>query len=105
MPIDQVARARTAWPILVKQVRSGGPPLTYKELCGALGLHNRAADFFLAEIQRQCLAGGWPNLSAFAVNGTTGLLGSGYAGSKERRAFENDLQRVRRHDWPTECPF
>jgi hypothetical protein len=105
MAIDQMARARAAWPILVEQVRSGCPPLTYKQLCTPLGYHYRAADFFLNEIQRQCLHRGWPNLAAFAVNGQTKLPGAGYAGSKDRKTFEQDLESVRQHKTPMECPF
>jgi hypothetical protein len=105
MPIDQISRARDAWPWLVDRVRSGLKPFTYKELCEHLGLHHRAADHFLNVIQRECLARGWPNLAAFAVYGKTGLPGPGYAGSKDHKAFEKDLESVRQHKWPTECPF
>jgi len=78
---DHKARARRAWPILVKRARAGLPPLTYGELSGTLGLHARSAQWFLGVIQTHCSTRGLPPLQALAVNKATGVPGVGYVGS------------------------
>ena len=55
--IDQRARARRAWPRLVDVSRRRGR-ITYGALAAALGLHHRAASWFLGEIQRYCRSRG-----------------------------------------------
>jgi hypothetical protein len=85
MKIDHFKRAAQAWPILAKQANKKGKPFTYGELCSKLGLHHRAAGWFLGVIQRYCYQEGLPPLQALAVNKRTGLPGSGYVGSSRNQ--------------------
>lgn len=54
MNIGHISRAKSAWPLLVRRARENGPPYTYGELCAELGLHHRAASWFLGVIQNYC---------------------------------------------------
>jgi hypothetical protein len=99
-----LARARRAWPILVRAA-ARRTPLTYGELTAKLGLHWRAAGWFLGVIQRHCAAAGKPRLQAFAVNKQTRRPGKGYAGKRGARAHERELDRVRAHRWSKKAPF
>jgi hypothetical protein len=105
MPEDQEARAREAWPLLVRRVQTEDGPFTYKELCELLGYHHRAADHFLAVIQNYCLQRGLPNLTSFAVDVKHRVPGPGYRGDRSPEGFNRELERVRRHVWPVEPPF
>lgn len=66
--IDQRARARRAWPRLVDVSRRRGR-ITYGALAAALGLHHRAASWFLGEIQRYCRSPGLRPLQAHETAG------------------------------------
>jgi hypothetical protein len=79
--IDQEARVRDAWPILIARAHARDK-LTYEELCNELGLHHRAARALLSVIRRPCDRKGLPNLQALAVSAETGLPGGGYRGTK-----------------------
>ena len=106
MAINQVARARRAWPLLVRRAKSGKAPLTYKQLCTSLGLHWRAAGSFLDVIQRYCAGNHLPPLQAFAVRQDTRLPGTGYVGSpRSIAAHGRAVERVRKRKWPAVAPF
>jgi hypothetical protein len=103
--IDHSARARKAWPFLARKANNGGGPFTYKELCDKLGLHHRAAGFFLGVIQEHCRENYLPPLQALVVNKKTRLPGSGYYGSKRNKAnHQKALNKVRDKNWPTKAP-
>lgn len=107
MKIDQFERAARAWPILAKQANKKGQPFTYGELCLKLGLHHRAAGWFLGVIQRYCQKVGLPPLQALAVNKSTRLPGSGYVGStRTYKAHQAALQKVYypQKPWPITAP-
>jgi hypothetical protein len=107
MKIDQLERAARAWPILAKQANKKGQPFTYGELCLKLGLHHRAAGWFLGVIQRYCQTEGLPPLQALAVNKSTRLPGSGYVGStRTHKAHQAALQKVYypQKPWPITAP-
>lgn len=108
MAIDHTARARRAWPILVRRVLSGARPFTYGELCDRLGLHPRAAQYFLGKIQQYCRRKGWPRLQAFAVQGKKPWVpGAGYEGSRTPAGHAAEIARVRKYGrrWPKKAPF
>lgn len=97
-------RARRAWPHLVRAA-SAGTPLSYGELTDKMGLHWRAASWFLGVIQRFCAAHDMPRLQALAVNKRTRVPGKGYAGARGRRAHAREVDRVRSHRWSKTAPF
>lgn len=106
MAIDHVARARLAWPHLARRASRQEPPCTYVELCDKLGLHPRAARYFLGVIQNHCKLRGWPALQALAVRKNTRLPGPGYFGSARTRVdHQRMLQEVYEHSWPPKAPF
>lgn len=103
--IDHVSRAKLAWPLLAKKANSGDAPYTYKELCDILGLHHRAAGFFLGVIQEFCKKHNKPPLQALVVNKRTKLPGSGYYGSQRTKtAHEKALIAVRANMWEVKAP-
>ena len=103
--IDQRARARRAWPRLVDVSRRRGR-ITYGALAAALGLHHRAASWFLGEIQRYCRDQGLPPLQALAVNRRTKLPGTGYvASARSGAAYQRALDRVYVFRRPKRAPF
>lgn len=104
MSIDHVKRARDAWPILVRLARSGGEPMTYGQLCARMGLHHRAAGYFLGVIQRYCARKKLPALQALAVNKRTGIPGAGYAGARAQKSHAKEVERVRAHTWALLAP-
>lgn len=79
--INQIARARKAWRILAARARAKRAPMTYGDLCAPLGLHPKAAGWFLGVIQDHCRKNGLPPLQALAVAKRTGVPGKGYTGS------------------------
>ncbi len=97
-------RARKAWPILVRAAATG-TPLSYGDLSSRIGVHWRAASWFLGVIQRYCETSGLPRLQALAVNKRTGIPGGGYLGSRGRRAHRRELLRVQAHRWGRKAPF
>ncbi|MBV9991308.1 MAG: hypothetical protein JOZ72_08435 [Alphaproteobacteria bacterium] len=100
-------RARRAWPHLVKCAKNAGPTFTYGDLSAKIGVHHRAARWFLGAIQRYCDAqrDGCP-LQALAVNKATGLPGTGYHGSpRTKKDHRAALMRVRKKRWPPKAPF
>ena len=106
MPINHLARARRAWPHLVRRASGGKPPYTYGQLCQKLGLHWRAAQWFLGTIQTYCDENDLPALQALAVNKRSRLPGSGYVGSpRTTAAHQRELQRVYARRWPPKAPF
>ncbi len=99
-------RARKAWPILVRRVKSGNRPYTYRELTEKMCLHWRSASWFLGVIQRYCRAKRLPPLQAFAVNSITRIPGEGYNGSpRSRKAHAKAVEAVRaKNDWSLKLP-
>lgn len=105
MAIDHQARARKAWPILVRAA-STRSPMTYAELGSKIGVHYRAAQYLLGVIQVYCAKNKLPPLQALAVNRQTGLPGSGYYGSgRTHAAHQRALDDVCRKKWPATAPF
>jgi hypothetical protein len=105
MNIDHISRAKSAWPLLVRRARENGPPYTYGELCAELGLHHRAASWFLGVIQNYCKRHHLPPLQALAVNKKTRLPGGGYVGSPRTQAAHNlALSKVFKEKWSSKAP-
>jgi hypothetical protein len=105
MAIDHFARAEKAWPLLVQRAKSGGSPFTYGELCSLLGLHPRAAGWFLGVIQEYCYRHKLPPLQALVVNKKTRRPGHGYKGSSiNAHIYDLELAEVRSHEWPLRAP-
>lgn len=105
MKIDHIARAKKAWPLLVRRANDGGQPYTYGELCAKLNLHHRAAGWFLGVIQNYCDRNELPPLQALAVNKSTKLPGSGYTGSvNTKEGHERALKKVRAKEWDLAAP-
>ncbi len=106
MTIDHIERARTAWPHLVRRASGNLPPYTYKEISAEIGLHWRAARYFLSVIQRHCRANGLPPLQFLAVNATSRLPSPGCAGSpRTDGAQQATLRTIYAYQWPAEVPF
>lgn len=105
MPIDHVARARKAWPLLAKRANAKGAPFTYGGLCSQLRLHHRAAGWFLGVIQAYCEEKELPPLQALVVNQKTRLPGSGYIGSRRTAAdHQRALDTIYEKKWDVEPP-
>jgi len=79
-PVDQTARAREAWDILVAQARKN-QPITYGDLAHMMGLHHRACAWFLGRIQEYNKKHGLPPLQSLVVNKHSQVPGGGYYGS------------------------
>jgi hypothetical protein len=106
--VDHKARARDAWPALVKRAEARGKPFTYGELCEPLGLFHRVAQYFLKEIQQHCCENGLPPLHALAVTKKTRLPGHGYGCGKvpaNSITHKQDCERVYAAKWPMQAPF
>jgi len=105
MPIDHFSRAKKAWPLLIRRARQKGPPYTYGELCVELGLHHRAAGWFLGVIQNYCKHNKLPPLQALVVNKKTRLPGCGYVGSpRTQKQHSRALDKVYKEKWSSRAP-
>lgn len=104
MRIDQAARARRAWPILVK-VAKRRDKICYGDLCAKLGLHARAAGWFLGVIQNYCQSHRLPPLQCIAVNKRTRVPGIGYiATPRGGRAYDRARNKVYAKKWRAHPP-
>ncbi|CCU71300.1 hypothetical protein [Thalassolituus oleivorans] len=100
MAIDHFFRAKKAWPLLVKRAQTTCVPFTYKEISNRIGLHHRAARWFLSEIQEFCHENKLAPLQALVVNKKTRLPGEGYDGSViTYEAHQKALKKVRKENW------
>lgn len=103
--INHRRRARRAWAHLVKAARRR-KQLTYAEIAGKIGLHHRAAQWFLGVIQRYCASAGLPPLQALVVNQRTGVPGAGYVATpRGGMAYDRIVTKVYNHSWPLSAPF
>ena len=105
--IDHENRARRAWPLLVaRATRKDMPPFTYGELSKKIGVHHRAAQYYLGVIQTYCNKHHLPALQSLAVNKRERLPGEGYVGSaRSHTAHQKELAKVRKKKWPAKAPF
>ncbi len=100
MAIDHFARAKKAWPLLVERAQTTCVPFTYKEISNQIGLHHRAAQWFLSEIQEFCHEKDLAPLQALVVNKKTRLPGDGYDGSAiTPKAHQKALKKVKKEKW------
>lgn len=98
-------RARRALPHL-KSLAAGGGQTTYKDLCDLLGLHHRAARWFLGVIQTWCKENGLPPLQALVVNKRTKRPGMGYTATpRSTAAHRRAMEQVWSFDWSTAPRF
>jgi putative restriction endonuclease len=105
-PIDHIARARKAWPILVSCASQKECFLTYGVLCAKIGLHHRAARFFLGVVQTYCEENNLPPIQALVVNKKTLVPGHGYHGSPiEKTILINAIVKVRQFKWDEKPKF
>jgi putative restriction endonuclease len=74
--INHAERAFRAWPILTECARNQ-ETITYGELAGRLGIHHRADQYLLGEIQDYCLEAKLPPLTIMVVN-IRGRPGGGF---------------------------
>jgi putative restriction endonuclease len=93
--IDHNHRAGMIWPILTELAKSQDL-ITYGRLAQRIGIHHRPIRYALSPIQDFCLEQDLPRLTALVVTASTGVLGSGFAGSP---GDEADLTEVRSFDW------
>jgi len=104
MKVDHIARAQKAWPILVRVARKR-KRISYGELCAQLGLHQRAAAYFLGVIQHYCKSQRLQPLQAVAVNKRTRVPGIGYvASARGGNAYLATLDKVYSESWPIRAP-
>jgi hypothetical protein len=99
--VDQHARARQAWDILVEQA-AAGKPVTYGELGRRMGVFHRTCRFFLHLIQEYCLSHDLPPIQSLVVSKATLTPGHGYIatpidaiGEVHTRVFAFDWSSVR----------
>lgn len=106
MTVDHVARARKAWPHLVRLAPKMSP-CTYGEISEKIGVHWRAAAHFLSVIQEHCRNEDLPPLQALVVNKASRLPGSGYVGSsRTHAAHQRALRKIGEYRrWPPKAPF
>lgn len=107
MAQDHEGRARRAWPLLVAMAKRRAEPLSYGQLCARLGLHHRAAFWFLDHIVEWCRVEQLPPLQALVVNARTRLPGIGarVAGRNAKQNHRRVLERVYGHaSWPARPP-
>jgi putative restriction endonuclease len=78
--------------------------MTDGELSAAIGVHHRAAAFFLGVIQRYCLENRLPKLQALAVNKQTKVPGGGYLGERGRKSHQREVAAVTGYAWPARPP-
>ena len=104
MAINHIARAQAAWPILVRTAKRR-TRISYSELCGAIGLHPRAATHLLNVIYQYCLIYELPPIVALAVSKSSQLPGVGYTiTSRGGLDYEDLLEEIYSFDWPDRVP-
>ena len=105
MALDHTARARAAWPFLVKQAKLQ-QYITYGGIANQIGLHHRAVRHFLGIIQEHCAANNLPPLQVLVANKRTGLPGCGYIASKRSGILLlKAKQKTCKYKWPKKAPF
>ncbi|AXI02717.1 hypothetical protein [Aquirhabdus parva] len=104
MAINHITRAQAAWPILIRTARRRAR-ISYSELCGAIGLHPRAATHLLNVIYQYCLIYELPPIVALAVSKSSQLPGVGYT-ITGRGGFDYEalLEEIYDFDWPDRVP-
>lgn len=104
MAVNHIVRAQAAWPILIRTARRR-TRISYSELCGAIGLHPRAASYLLHVIHQYCLIYELPPLVALAVSKSSKIPGAGYTvTSRGGVSYEAALEEVYDFDWPDRVP-
>ncbi|GAC1370548.1 MAG: hypothetical protein NVS3B3_04210 [Aquirhabdus sp.] len=104
MAVNHIVRAQAAWPILIRTARRR-TKISYSELCGAVGLHPRAASYLLNVIHQYCLTYELPPLVALVVSKSSKIPGAGYTvTSRSGVSYEAALQEVYDFDWPDRVP-
>lgn len=108
---DAIELAREAWPHLVAKAADGGEPFTYTEIANIVGISCRLCGPFLGVIQSHCQKQGMPRLQALVVLKETGLpskpnkSGKCYDGSLKRSDYADEINKVRKFNWPKVPPF
>lgn len=101
--INQMERARLAWPVLVA-VAETQQTITYKQLGDHIGVHHRAIRYVLGPIQEYCMESGLPPITILVINGT-GLPGTGFI-AHDRNDLDNGFVHVWSYHWEREMnPF
>lgn len=104
MAVNHIARAQAAWPILLRTARRR-TKISYSELCGAMGLHPRAASYLLNVIHQYCLLYELPPLVALVVSKSSKIPGVGYTvTSRGGMRYEAALQDVYDFEWSDRVP-
>lgn len=101
--INHKTRAAKAWPILTSCAQNKAT-ITYGKLSEAVGVHHRAAAYFLEEIQTYCADNQLPPLTILVIN-QKGELGAGFT-EWITGTFEADKEIVFEYNWSKEAnPF
>jgi putative restriction endonuclease len=98
MAIDHDERAGRAWPILVKLAHAR-KCAAYGTITAQLGVHHRAAAWFLGRIQHLCDDEGLPALQSVVVNAKKGIPGPGYDAAFTPKERQKRLDEVFDFDW------
>ncbi len=104
MAVNHIARAQAAWPVLIRTARRR-TKISYSELCGAIGLHPRAASYLLSVIHQYCQIYELPPLVALAVSKSSQIPGAGYTvTSRGGLSYEAALEEVYNFNWSDRVP-
>jgi len=95
-PIDHIARAKKAWPILVN-IAKGPGEIEYGQLSRKIGVHVRAISYVLGVIQSFCIQNGYPALTVSVVD-QKHKLGGGF-NQVSLRDVPTERKRVRKYKW------
>lgn len=95
MKSKKIIAAQEAYKLLV-DIAEKEETITYKDLGGILGYHERNVGSVLSLIQNHCLYEDLPPITRLVVNSYTGMPGKGY---KSIKGYEKDLENVLNCDW------
>jgi putative restriction endonuclease len=103
MAVDQLARARLIWNVLIEVAASDVRTITYGALAKRIGIYHRPLRYALDPIQQYCLSNRLPPLTSLVVIAGTEFQGTGFVSIKGSAADINDTHSF---DWSTvENPF
>ena len=106
MGVDHKARAQLAWPILAGIANNKKAPISYVDLGRQIGVHHRAAQYFLNQIPTFCKENNLPPLHVLAVSKRSRLSGGGCDGAPfTRLSQEIEIKKIQKVIWPTQAPF
>lgn len=96
-------RSRSIYRFLASEVNAGRTnPVTYGQIAGMIGCHQRALRFPLHLIQDACRKQGIPTITVLVVRKDSGIPGQG-CDANSKTTFDATRGQIGSHTWPVQA--